>query len=150
MILIIFFRSFFRSFSWAFRISDFAEIFAAKLKMNLDALQRCLWGDFFFDPKVLKTEIVCFFLCVFRKSFCFKLLFCLHCLFLVFNDFVLQTRKVRKGSGETPMFAALCLKSLWEFYATVTSKNTARLDTMISSLNLQVFQKTKKKAIFFF
>ena len=36
---------------WAFRISRFAQLYATKLGMREDALNKCLWGDFFFDPK---------------------------------------------------------------------------------------------------
>ncbi|TIB01756.1 hypothetical protein E3P92_01294 [Wallemia ichthyophaga] len=36
---------------WAFRVSKFAQIYASKLGCNEDVLKKCLWGDFYFDPK---------------------------------------------------------------------------------------------------
>lgn len=36
---------------WAFRISRFAQLYAAKLGMSEANLNRCLWGDWFLDPK---------------------------------------------------------------------------------------------------
>ena len=36
---------------WAFRISRFAQLYAAKLGMSEANLNRCLWGDWYLDPK---------------------------------------------------------------------------------------------------
>ncbi|GAA6053675.1 hypothetical protein JCM3770_001691 [Rhodotorula araucariae] len=36
---------------WAFRISRFAELYAAKLGLSEKALGRCLWGEWYLDPK---------------------------------------------------------------------------------------------------
>lgn len=36
---------------WAFRVSKFAQIYASKLGCKEDVLKKCLWGDFYFDPK---------------------------------------------------------------------------------------------------
>ncbi|TIC11721.1 translation elongation factor 2 [Wallemia mellicola] len=36
---------------WAFRVSKFAQIYAGKLGCKEDVLRKCLWGDFYFDPK---------------------------------------------------------------------------------------------------
>lgn len=36
---------------WAFRISRFAQLYATKLGMSEANLNRCLWGDWFLDPK---------------------------------------------------------------------------------------------------
>lgn len=41
---------------WGFTISQFSAIYAVKLGMKRENLQKCLWGDFFFDPKT-KTVI---------------------------------------------------------------------------------------------
>lgn len=36
---------------WAFRISDFAALFADKLGVKVELLQESLWGEFYFQPK---------------------------------------------------------------------------------------------------
>ncbi|GAA5841396.1 hypothetical protein JCM9279_000637 [Rhodotorula babjevae] len=36
---------------WAFRIARFAELYAAKLGLSEKALGRCLWGEWYLDPK---------------------------------------------------------------------------------------------------
>ncbi|KAK4050042.1 Cytoplasmic GTPase/eEF2-like protein (ribosomal biogenesis) [Microbotryomycetes sp. JL221] len=36
---------------WAFRISRFAQLYAAKLGMSEANLNRCLWGDWYLEPK---------------------------------------------------------------------------------------------------
>ncbi|KAK7286801.1 hypothetical protein RJT34_22055 [Clitoria ternatea] len=36
---------------WGFGIHEFAEIYAAKLGANVEALQRALWGSWYFNPK---------------------------------------------------------------------------------------------------
>ncbi|TNY23333.1 translation elongation factor 2 [Rhodotorula diobovata] len=36
---------------WAFRIERFAELYAAKLGLSEQALRRCLWGEWYLDPK---------------------------------------------------------------------------------------------------
>ena len=36
---------------WAFRTSQFAELYAAKLGFKAAALSRVLWGDYRIDPK---------------------------------------------------------------------------------------------------
>lgn len=36
---------------WAFRISRFAQLYAVKLGMSEPNLNRCLWGDWFLDPR---------------------------------------------------------------------------------------------------
>lgn len=36
---------------WAFRISRFAQLYAKKLGMSEANLNRCLWGDWYLDPK---------------------------------------------------------------------------------------------------
>lgn len=35
---------------WGFRISDFAEMWAEKMKVPKKGLQRALWGDYYFAP----------------------------------------------------------------------------------------------------
>lgn len=40
---------------WAFRISRFAQLYAAKLGMSEANLNRCLWGDWFLDPKTKRV-----------------------------------------------------------------------------------------------
>ncbi|KAI8066612.1 P-loop containing nucleoside triphosphate hydrolase protein [Gongronella butleri] len=40
---------------WAFRIQQFAAIYAKKLSVKDTALQKCLWGDFYFDPKTKRV-----------------------------------------------------------------------------------------------
>ncbi|CAH7666943.1 hypothetical protein PPACK8108_LOCUS1310 [Phakopsora pachyrhizi] len=37
--------------NWSFTISKFSSIWAKKLGIKEEKLKRCLWGDFFFDPK---------------------------------------------------------------------------------------------------
>ena len=41
---------------WAFRTSQFAELYAAKLGFKAAALGRVLWGDYRIDPK---TKNIC-------------------------------------------------------------------------------------------
>ena len=41
---------------WAFRTSQFAELYAAKLGFKAAALGRVLWGDYRIDPK---TRNIC-------------------------------------------------------------------------------------------
>lgn len=36
---------------WAFRISRFAQLYAKKLGMSEENLNKCLWGDWYLDPK---------------------------------------------------------------------------------------------------
>lgn len=36
---------------WAFRISRFAQLYAKKLGMSEEKLNKCLWGDWYLDPK---------------------------------------------------------------------------------------------------
>lgn len=36
---------------WAFRIDQFAELYAAKMGCNASALRRALWGDYAYSPK---------------------------------------------------------------------------------------------------
>ncbi|AOW04139.1 P-loop containing nucleoside triphosphate hydrolase protein [Yarrowia lipolytica] len=36
---------------WGFTVAQFVAIYAAKLGMKRENLQKCLWGDFYFDPK---------------------------------------------------------------------------------------------------
>ncbi|KAF9941755.1 Cytoplasmic GTPase/eEF2-like protein (ribosomal biogenesis) [Mortierella alpina] len=36
---------------WAFRVDQFAAIYAQKLGMKEGVLRKCLWGDFYLDPK---------------------------------------------------------------------------------------------------
>jgi ribosome assembly protein 1 len=36
---------------WAFRIPHFAEIFAQRLGVSQRALEKYLWGDFYFQAK---------------------------------------------------------------------------------------------------
>ncbi|KAI9304322.1 hypothetical protein BJ944DRAFT_240655 [Cunninghamella echinulata] len=40
---------------WAFRIQQFAIIYAKKLGVRDGILQKCLWGDFYFDPKTKRV-----------------------------------------------------------------------------------------------
>jgi ribosome assembly protein 1 len=37
--------------SWAFSLADFAVFYSKKLGMSAKALQKCLWGDFYFQAK---------------------------------------------------------------------------------------------------
>ena len=41
---------------WAFGLSDFANLYAAKLGMKGDVLQQTLWGEYFFQPKAKKIS----------------------------------------------------------------------------------------------
>ena len=36
---------------WGFSLSDFAQLYARKLGMRADVLERTLWGEYFYDPK---------------------------------------------------------------------------------------------------
>jgi len=40
---------------WGFRVGKFAQLYAQKLGMKEGNLRRCLWGDFFLDPKTKKV-----------------------------------------------------------------------------------------------
>ncbi|KAI7872992.1 P-loop containing nucleoside triphosphate hydrolase protein [Spinellus fusiger] len=40
---------------WAFRIQQFAGIYAKKLGFSESVLQKCLWGDYYFDPKTKRV-----------------------------------------------------------------------------------------------
>ena len=40
---------------WAFRISRFAQLYATKLGMSEANLNRCLWGDWYLDPKTKRV-----------------------------------------------------------------------------------------------
>ncbi|KAF9925090.1 Cytoplasmic GTPase/eEF2-like protein (ribosomal biogenesis) [Linnemannia zychae] len=40
---------------WAFRIDQFAAIYAQKLGMKEGVLRKCLWGDFYLDPKTKRV-----------------------------------------------------------------------------------------------
>ncbi|KAI8849437.1 P-loop containing nucleoside triphosphate hydrolase protein [Chytridium lagenaria] len=40
---------------WAFRIDQFAAIYAAKMKVKESILKKALWGDFYFDPKTKRA-----------------------------------------------------------------------------------------------
>ena len=39
---------------WAFGLDDFAALYAAKLGMRQEVLQRTLWGEYFYQPKAKK------------------------------------------------------------------------------------------------
>lgn len=41
--------------AWAFRVSRFAQIWAKKLGIREAILNRCLWGDFYLDPKTKRV-----------------------------------------------------------------------------------------------
>ncbi|CAG8453155.1 2691_t:CDS:10 [Ambispora leptoticha] len=36
---------------WAFRVEQFAEIYASKLNIKMNLLRKILWGDYYLDPK---------------------------------------------------------------------------------------------------
>lgn len=36
---------------WAFRVRDFAEIYASKLNISVDKLEQVLWGDYYYNTK---------------------------------------------------------------------------------------------------
>ncbi|KAF9960669.1 Cytoplasmic GTPase/eEF2-like protein (ribosomal biogenesis) [Modicella reniformis] len=40
---------------WAFRIDQFAAIYAQKLGMKEGVLRKCLWGDFYLDPRTKRV-----------------------------------------------------------------------------------------------
>ncbi|KAI8819560.1 uncharacterized protein EV422DRAFT_97212 [Fimicolochytrium jonesii] len=40
---------------WAFRIEQFAQIYSAKLGIKEQLLRKCLWGDYFLDPKTRRV-----------------------------------------------------------------------------------------------
>ncbi|KAG0038959.1 Cytoplasmic GTPase/eEF2-like protein (ribosomal biogenesis) [Podila clonocystis] len=40
---------------WAFRVDQFAAIYAQKLGMKEAVLRKCLWGDFYLDPKTKRV-----------------------------------------------------------------------------------------------
>ncbi|KZV68795.1 P-loop containing nucleoside triphosphate hydrolase protein [Peniophora sp. CONT] len=40
---------------WGFRVSRFAQLFAARLGMKEENLRRVLWGDFYLDPKTKRV-----------------------------------------------------------------------------------------------
>ncbi|OUM64667.1 hypothetical protein PIROE2DRAFT_68145 [Piromyces sp. E2] len=40
---------------WAFRIDSFAKIYAKKLGIKETLLKKCLWGDYYLDPKAKKV-----------------------------------------------------------------------------------------------
>ncbi|KAI8086124.1 uncharacterized protein BX664DRAFT_386577 [Halteromyces radiatus] len=40
---------------WAFRIQQFAVMYAKKLGVKDGILQKCLWGDYYFDPKTKRV-----------------------------------------------------------------------------------------------
>ncbi|KAF9172877.1 Cytoplasmic GTPase/eEF2-like protein (ribosomal biogenesis) [Mortierella sp. AD011] len=40
---------------WAFRVDQFAAIYAQKLGMKEGILRQCLWGDFYLDPKTKRV-----------------------------------------------------------------------------------------------
>ncbi|KAG0012811.1 Cytoplasmic GTPase/eEF2-like protein (ribosomal biogenesis) [Entomortierella chlamydospora] len=40
---------------WAFRVDQFAAIYAQKLGMKEGVLRQCLWGDFYLDPKTKRV-----------------------------------------------------------------------------------------------
>ncbi|KAJ1561950.1 Elongation factor-like GTPase 1, partial [Nowakowskiella sp. JEL0078] len=40
---------------WAFRIDQFAQIYAAKLGVKEEMLKKVLWGDFYLDPKTKRV-----------------------------------------------------------------------------------------------
>ena len=40
---------------WAFRVSDFASIYATKLGVNEKILNKVLWGEYYFDAKAKRV-----------------------------------------------------------------------------------------------
>ncbi|KAG0055413.1 Cytoplasmic GTPase/eEF2-like protein (ribosomal biogenesis) [Gryganskiella cystojenkinii] len=40
---------------WAFRVDQFAALYAQKLGMKETVLRKCLWGDFYLDPKTKRV-----------------------------------------------------------------------------------------------
>ncbi len=41
---------------WAFDLGTFAALYARKLGVNRDVLQRTLWGEYFFQPKTKRVS----------------------------------------------------------------------------------------------
>jgi ribosome assembly protein 1 len=40
---------------WAFRVQQFASLYAKKLGFKEEVLQKCLWGEYYFDPKAKRV-----------------------------------------------------------------------------------------------
>ncbi|KAI7892627.1 P-loop containing nucleoside triphosphate hydrolase protein [Mucor mucedo] len=40
---------------WAFRVQQFASLYAKKLGFKEQVLQKCLWGEYYFDPKAKRV-----------------------------------------------------------------------------------------------
>ncbi|KAG1470378.1 hypothetical protein G6F56_002721 [Rhizopus delemar] len=40
---------------WAFRVQQFAALYAKKLGFKEQVLQKCLWGEYYFDPKAKRV-----------------------------------------------------------------------------------------------
>lgn len=40
---------------WAFRINSFAQLYSTKLGIKESILRKCLWGDFYLDPKTKRV-----------------------------------------------------------------------------------------------
>lgn len=40
---------------WAFRVQQFASLYAKKLGFKEEVLQKCLWGNYYFDPKAKRV-----------------------------------------------------------------------------------------------
>ncbi|KAI8342188.1 hypothetical protein EDC96DRAFT_522340 [Choanephora cucurbitarum] len=40
---------------WAFRVQQFASLYANKLGFKEEVLQKCLWGEYYFDPKAKRV-----------------------------------------------------------------------------------------------
>jgi len=40
--------------AWGFRVQSFADMYAAKLGASATVLQRALWGDYYYSPKLKK------------------------------------------------------------------------------------------------
>lgn len=99
---------------WAFRLSDFARMYAERLKLKPLLLRRALWGNFYVKSRKNPTSSEV-------------------------ENFITRQPPTAKS---LPLFAELALKPIWDVYrATVVNFNQDRLATIVETLGVKVLPR---------
>ena len=100
---------------WAFRTSQFAQLYASKLGIRESLLNKVLWGNYYLDTKLKR---------VVSQS---KLL------------------KSNKQTTIKPIFVQFVLENIWAAYnAVVVDRDPVKMDKIIKTLNLKVLPRELK------
>ncbi|SCV72655.1 BQ2448_4192 [Microbotryum intermedium] len=115
---------------WAFRISRFAQLYAVKLGMSEANLNRCLWGDWYLDPKSKRVINRKKMEASGKKLKPLFVQFVLEAIWNVYDSVVLNK------SGLESVFCFDRVES--DPALSPLSSNPTKVDKIISSLNIKV------------